>query len=171
MAQYLNGVLFINAIGVQSDRQACLSAIATGPSDLEENEIEIGNASGSPISLENHELWSARRGRLYRFQSCDVITGRGLKRITSTHASQIEDYASDGTIALFPKATRMLQDTIYLIDGSSGDYIGVAYGDVPKTEYPEGFPGLQVVSMDLIRLDDVAGMNAQRVPDRLFARD
>lgn len=169
MAIFLNGVLFISEIMADNAGANAVDVDGDGVANKADEFVEIQNAGGGPVSLDGYQIWSASNGLLYNFQSSDVIAGGGTATIigeyTGTPPTNTYEATTNNAINFLPDGEGSLNDTIYLVDTNTGQYVAVAYGNPPNPTMPTGFPGTTNVGTEEITTTVVNGTSIQRDND------
>ncbi|WP_224823662.1 Hint domain-containing protein [Cognatishimia sp. MH4019] len=166
MANFLNGVLFISEIMADNAGANAVDVDGDGVANKADEFVEIQNASGSAVSLAGYEVWSATEGLLYSFGPTDAIPAGGTATIIGEHVGTppagVFEATNNNSVNFLPDGEGTQNDTIFLVDTSSGEYVAVAYGDPPNPSLPSGFPGTTDVGTETINTSVVNGTSIQR---------
>lgn len=146
MADKLNGIIFSEFLVDNSPFVAGYDTDGDGAHNKSDEYIELQNTTGSAISLDGYQVWSDDKGLLYEFGPSDTIAPGQTATIVGEYAgtppagfydaglSDGNDFLQDGEGAK--------NDTIYLVNSSTGDYIVFSYGDpIQSPSPPSGFTG------------------------------
>ena len=146
MADTLNGLIFSEFLTDNSEFDPGFDTDGDGQHNKSDEYVELQNTTGSAISLEGYQVWSDDRGLLYEFTAGDTIapgqTATIVGEYTGTPPAGYYDAGlSDGQNFL-EDGQGTQNDTIYLVNSSTGDYIVFSYGDpVQPPSPPGGFTG------------------------------
>ena len=80
MADFLNGIFISEILADHAGGQA-VDVDGDGNTNKADEFIEMGNASGAPISLDGYELWSETNGLLFAFDADDVLNAGGTATV------------------------------------------------------------------------------------------
>ncbi len=108
--------------------------------------VEIQNATGSTISLDGFEIWSSKNGFLYSFSAGDTVaagdTATVVGNYNGTEPAGFYDAGLNENGNFLQDGEGNKNDTIFLVDTNTGEYIAVSYGTNPsQLPTPPGFPG------------------------------
>lgn len=145
MADNVDGLIFSeflvdNAIGTGFDTDG------DGTDNKSDEYIELQNTTGSAISLDGYELWSDDRGLLFSFGPGDTIapgqTATIVGEYTGTPPAGYYDAGLGEGNNFLEDGEGSRNDTIYLVNTATGEYIAFSYGDPSQPPSPPpGFPG------------------------------
>mgnify|MGYP000025002934 CR=1 FL=1 len=145
MADNVDGLIFSeflvdNATGTGFDTDG------DGTDNKSDEFIELQNTTGSPISLDGYEVWSDDRGFLFGFGSGDTIapgqTATIVGEYTGTPPAGYYDAGRSEGNNWLEDGEGSRNDTIYLVNTATGEYIAFSYGDPAQAPSPPtGFPG------------------------------
>ncbi len=143
MADKLDGLIFSEFL---VDNPSGFDTDGDGTANKSDEFIELQNTTGSTISLDGYELWSDDRGLLFSFGPGDTIdpgqTATIVGEYTGTPPAGYYDAGySDGANWL-EDGEGTQNDTIYLVNTATGEYIAFSYGDPAQPPSPPfSFPG------------------------------
>lgn len=119
------------------------SAIDTdgdGSTNKADEFIELGNASGGPLSLDGFEVWSETNGLLFAFGPGDVIGNGQTATIVGNYSGTPPSGFYNAGLAengnFIPDGEGQKFDTIFLVDTNTGEYITLSYGNPPRAPTP-----------------------------------
>lgn len=145
LADKLDGLIFSeflvdNATGTGFDTDG------DGTDNKSDEFIEIQNTTGSTISLDGYELWSDDRGLLYSFGPADTVdpgqTATVVGEYTGATPAGYYDAGQGEGSNWLEDGQGTQNDTIYLVNTTTGEYIVFSYGDPAQPPSPPtGFPG------------------------------
>ena len=146
MADFLNGIIFSEFLADNSEFAPGFDTDGDGQHNKSDEYIELQNTTGSAISLEGYQVWSDDRGLLYEFGVGDTIapgqTATIVGEYTGTPPAGYYDAGLSEGQNFLEDGQDTQNDTIYLVDPSTGDYIVFSYGDpVQPPSPPTGFTG------------------------------
>lgn len=132
--------------------------------------VEIQGFNGSSTSLAGIEIWSAKRGQLYEFDSADSIAPGGTATVVGQYDGTppsgffdagLPDSNTNGGFLEDGEASKY--DTLYLVDTTTGEYVSLGYGpDWQSQSLPSGFPGTTDLGSEYIGSDMPNGVPIQR---------
>ncbi|MEO0668384.1 MAG: Hint domain-containing protein [Pseudomonadota bacterium] len=145
MADFLNGI-FISEILADNAGGQAVDVDGDGNTNKADEFIELGNASGAPVSLAGYELWSETNGELFAFGAGDTIAPGGTATVVGNYEGGNSGEFFDAGLAengnFIPDGEGTKFDSIFLVNTNTGEYIVLSYGDPPQTPtLPSGFPG------------------------------
>lgn len=149
-AKLSNGLLFTEFLADNAGASA-FDTDGDGDANKADEFVTIQSADGAPLALDGIEIWSAKRGQLYKFGAADSLGPQG----TATVVGQFDGpppagffdagLPDDNTNAgLLEDGEAGKNDTLYLLDTETGEYVGFSYGDpLLRHPPPPGFPGTE----------------------------
>ncbi|MFK7881322.1 Hint domain-containing protein [Roseobacter sp.] len=145
MADNVDGLIFSEFL-VDNATGTGLDTDGDGTDNKSDEFIELQNTTGSPISLDGYEVWSDDRGFLFGFGSGDTIapgqTATIVGEYTGTPPAGFYDAGRSEGNNWLEDGQGSQNDTIYLVNTATGEYIAFSYGDpVQAPSPPTGFPG------------------------------
>ncbi|WP_299690887.1 Hint domain-containing protein [uncultured Tateyamaria sp.] len=168
MADFLNGI-FISEILADNAGGSAVDVDGDGNTNKADEYIELGNASGAPVSLDGYELWSEKNGALFAFDVNDVLNPGEAATVVGNYAGGDSGGFYDAGIAengnFIPDGEGQKFDSIFLVDTNTGQYIVLSYGQPPRVPtLPTGFPGTTQVGSG-------ESLNSNAPNGTAFARD
>lgn len=168
MADFLNGI-FISEILADNAGGSAVDVDGDGNTNKADEYIELGNASGAPVSLDGYELWSEKNGQLFAFGAGDVLNPGDAATVVGNYQGGSSGGFYDAGIAengnFIPDGEGQKFDSIFLVDTSTGEYIVLSYGQPPRPPtLPTGFPGTTQVGTG-------ESLNSNAPNGTAFARD
>jgi hypothetical protein len=117
-----------------------------GSANKSDEFVEIQNTTGSAISLDGFQVWTAKNGLLYSFGSGDTISAGGTATIVGEYTGTLPAGHYDAGVAEGADFLRdgegAQTDSIFLVNSATGEYVVLSYGAPPSTPVlPSGFPG------------------------------
>ena len=168
MADFLNGI-FISEILADNAGGQAVDVDGDGRTNKADEFIELGNASGAPVSLAGYELWSEKNGALYAFGPSAVLNPGDAATVVGNYEGGDSGNFYDAGIAeganFIPDGEGNKFDSIFLVDTNTGNYIVISYGQPPRAPtLPTNFPGTTQVGSG-------ESINSNAPNGRAFARD
>lgn len=143
-----NGLLFSEFLVDNAGGQA-FDTDGDGGANKADEFVEIQSVGGVNIDLTGIELWSAKRGQLFSFNNGDDLGPNGTATIVGQYDGAepdgffdagLPDNNSNGGFLEDGEGTR--NDTLYLLDTNTGEFISFSYGDnAVLLPPPTGFTG------------------------------
>ena len=143
-----NGLLFSEFLADNAGG-AAFDTDGDGGANKADEFVQIQSANGGNVNLDGIEIWSAKRGQLFEFQSGDTLGPNG----TATVVGQYDGTPPAGffdaglpdnnsNAGLLEDGENGKNDTLYLLDTNTGEYLSFSYGDPLVTlPPPTGFSG------------------------------
>ncbi|QYX55235.1 Hint domain-containing protein [Roseovarius sp. SCSIO 43702] len=143
-----NGLLFTEFLADNAGSNA-FDTDGDGGANKADEFITIQSARGGPLDLDGIEIWSAKRGLLHDFAPGDALGPNGTATVVGQYdgtpppgffdAGLPDDNTNAG---LLEDGEHGKNDTLYLLDTNTGEYLSFSYGD-PLTVLPppSGFGG------------------------------
>ncbi|WP_299723800.1 Hint domain-containing protein [uncultured Tateyamaria sp.] len=146
MADVLDGLIFSEFLVDNSPFVAGHDTDGDGTHNKSDEYIELQNTTGSAISLEGYQVWSDSGGLLYEFGASDTIepgqTATIVGEYTGTPPDGFYDAGLNEGDDFLQDGEGSSNDTIYLVNPTTGDFIVFSYGDpVQPPSPPSGFTG------------------------------
>ena len=168
MADFLNG-LFISEILADNAGGQAVDVDGDGNTNKADEFIELGNASGAPVSLAGYELWSEKNGQLFAFGATDTLNPGEAATVVGNYAGGNSGGFYDAGLAengnFIPDGEGQKFDSVFLVDTNTGEYIVLSYGQPPRAPtLPNGFPGTTQVGSG-------ESINSNAPNGTAFARD
>lgn len=172
MPAFLANGLFFSEILADNAGSGAIDTDGDGGANKADEFIEIQSVNGSALSLDGIQIWSAKRGLLYEFQSGDTIEARGTATVVGQYdgAEPAGFYDAgladnNGNAGLLEDGENNKFDTLYIVDTNTvpPSYIALEYGENAQTQaLPTGFPGVTLLGSETTTSDAPNGTTIAR---------
>ncbi|MEO1681152.1 MAG: Hint domain-containing protein [Pseudomonadota bacterium] len=152
MADKLNGLIFSEFLLDNPKFDPGIDTDGDGNQNKSDEYIELQNTTGQSVSLDGYELWSDAKGLLHAFGSGDAIAPGQTATIVGEYTGSLPDGYHEAGLSegddFLVDGEGGKNDSLYLVNTSTGEYISFSYGDPPQPPSPPaGFPGTTQVGL------------------------
>ncbi len=149
MAVTLSNGLFFSEFLVDNAGGSAFDTDGDGGANKADEFIELATVGGVNIDLGGVQIWSAQRGLLYSFNTGDDLGPNGAATVVGQYDGTPPDGFYDAGLpdnnsnqGFLEDGENTRNDTIYLVDTNTGEFISFTYGESGTVlPPPTGFPG------------------------------
>lgn len=149
MADKIGPGVFISELLADNAGGSAIDTDGDGRATKADEFIELQSTSGSPVNLDGYQIWTEKLGLVHTFGPGDVLNpGQTVTVVGEYTGTPPPGFFEANGITLgtngnfLPDGENTLFDTIFLVDGATGEFAALSYGDPPRTPtFPSGFTG------------------------------